>query len=269
MTCAHSISSPEQGGGCSPISSSAITPSAPSSGIPTAARSCANDATKDGSPACMCTRETFGCSIHPSGRDEWIAFMRDSLARILAPLVEARESMEKTADFTAKSCECMTWFDRATSSWRTPQQSLLEGLDRYSETWPRAGFMRDGRCWPLRTWVRPVSVSGGGALHHVPSAKANDAEKRGRIAADPRNGLAAWVLHAKIPSAKARDWRASGGSRRNSPDLPTVIGGAMNPDWEEWLQGFPIGYTASKHWETRKSRSRPRRRGGCSEGHSA
>ena len=35
--------------------------------------------------------------------------------------------------------------------------------------------------------------------------------------------------------------------RRNSPNLPWVVsqgdGGKLNPDWDEWLMGLPIGWT--------------------------
>lgn len=34
--------------------------------------------------------------------------------------------------------------DRATSSWKTSQHCLLEGLTSFSETWPRSGTMRGG-----------------------------------------------------------------------------------------------------------------------------
>ena len=42
-------------------------------------------------------------------------------------------------------------WDRATSSWRTPQCSLVEGLDEFSETWPKWGSMRSGACWARTT----------------------------------------------------------------------------------------------------------------------
>jgi hypothetical protein len=33
-------------------------------------------------------------------------------------------------------------------------------------------------------------------------------------------------------------------------------GGRLNPQWVEHLMGFPIGFTDSKDWVTRKSRSK-------------
>jgi len=37
-------------------------------------------------------------------------------------------------------------------------------------------------------------------------------------------------------------------------DLATAIGGQLNPDWVEWLMGYPLGWTACAAWETRSSR---------------
>lgn len=67
-----------------PISSLDTPPSSPSSGTPTAAGRSAPGPRMGGSRTCMCTKVTPGCSIHPTGRDEWISSMRASLARILA-----------------------------------------------------------------------------------------------------------------------------------------------------------------------------------------
>lgn len=48
--------------------------------------------------------------------------------------------------------------------------------------------------------------------------------------------------------------------REGSPGLPNILDGKLNPDWVEWLMGFPTGWTAisgesaSKLWATRSSR---------------
>src|SRR5688572_19824313 len=38
-------------------------------------------------------------------------------------------------------------FDPDTLSWRTSQRCLLGGWIEFSETWPRSGSMRNGRCF--------------------------------------------------------------------------------------------------------------------------
>ena len=44
-------------------------------------------------------------------------------------------------------------------------------------------------------------------------------------------------------------------------------GGQLNPEFVEWLMGFPIGHTASKPSATPKSRSKQRSRGDSWEAH--
>ena len=49
--------------------------------------------------------------------------------------------------------------------------------------------------------------------------------------------------------------------------LQTQVGGQLNPDWVEWLMGWPIGWTASKPLATgrfrqwQSSHGKPCRRG--------
>jgi hypothetical protein len=62
-------------------------------------------------------------------------------------------------------------FDPVSSSWKTPQCSLVEGLDKFSETWPRWGTMRNGVCWARTTPERPTSESESGSW---PTPQAHD-----------------------------------------------------------------------------------------------
>nr|WP_255417864.1 hypothetical protein [Sulfuricurvum sp. IAE1] len=93
--------------------------------------------------------------------------------------------------------------------------------------------------------------------------KANDAEKRGKVSADKRNGIVGQVMNF-YPTPLARDWRGNlsqeallkrmdGSSRGvNLAEHLQRMGedGLLNPDWEEWLMGWPIGHTALKPLET-------------------
>lgn len=66
------------------------------------------------------------------------------------------------------------WFakyDRATSSWKTAQRSLVEDLELYSETWPKSGTMRNGVCWEQVTLERRITESESGYWVGTPTAE--------------------------------------------------------------------------------------------------
>lgn len=73
-----------------------------------------------------------------------------------------------------------------------------------------------------------------------------------------------------FPTQSSNDWKGSarGGQRRGQltdPDMGAIpAGGKLSPVWVEWLMGWPLGWTASKHSATAKSRSRRPSHGGCS-----
>jgi len=58
----------------------------------------------------------------------------------------------------------------------------------------------------------------------------------------------------KFPTPLTRDWKSGTGADHgaHSPPLSSVVGGQLNPDWTEWLMGWPIGWTDLKPLETDK-----------------
>jgi hypothetical protein len=72
-------------------------------------------------------------------------------------------------------------------------------------------------------------------------------------------------------SAQVKQWPtptstlASEGGRDGGENLRTAVGGNLNPLWVEWLMGWPIGHTESKHWATAKSRCARQQRGSSSK----
>jgi hypothetical protein len=128
---------------------------------------------------------------------------------------------------------CFAWFDRAGCSWKTPQCSLFGGLAEFSEAWPDSGLMRLGRCMPLPTWVRRTRADVSGLLA-TPTATANQ--------------LAPSML-ARWPSCRAL---LMTGERGEAP--LELGGGLLNPRWQEWLMGWPIGWTSSGPLETDRFR---------------
>jgi hypothetical protein len=79
-----------------------------------------------------------------------------SPARTSAPLESKQELMQRDPAYGQKSSGLLATYDRASSSWKTSQTSLLAlpssqglGLEEFSETWPRSGSMRNGIAFRL------------------------------------------------------------------------------------------------------------------------
>ena len=68
---------------------------------------------------------------------------------------------------------------------------------------------------------------------------------------DKHPNLETVVARTMWPTPKARDWKdgtSEGTKGRHSPDLGKVVGqsktsGSLNPQWVEWLMGYPEGWT--------------------------
>ena len=254
------------------------TPSSPSSGTPTLAPSCESGPQTVGSPACMCTKETCECSIHPPGRAEWIASMRDSLVRTLAPLAKAQASATEPDLVCGERLSA--WpvsFDRDSSCWRTAQESLIAESMSYSGTWPRSGTMLDGVCWALPMSEPRTSDIGGGVW---PTPTKTDASERGYQTSsgyghkycNPTLAGAARIF----PMPCATDWKTPyrGDALRAQLALrakplrdaiSAPVGTKLNPQWVAWLMGWPIMWTRLHASATAKSRSARQLRGVCSE----
>jgi hypothetical protein len=116
-------------------------------------------------------------------------------------------------------------YDHVTSSWRTcldwrPEDSGLL-LDRL----PRSGLTRTGTLF-----LRPRSVP--------------------RIS---ENASSWW------PTPTVSDGMGGPGSsgRQGGENLRTRVGGQLNPEWIEWLMGFPPGHTVLEPSEMPSSRKSP------------
>lgn len=68
----------------------------------------------------------------------------------------------------------------------------------------------------------------------------------------------------KFATPNQRDWKDSGSTQgnRKSPNLGTQVGGQLNPNWVEWLMGWPIGWTDLEPLETDKFQKWQQQHGG-------
>ena len=169
-----------------------------------------------------------------------------SRARTLALLESSAAWVKEPAPASGpRSSDLLASYDRNTSSWRTSQHCLLaqvngeaDGLAEFSETWPSAGMMRNGKTFRLRPWAFPTCESAHG-LWPTPNKS---------------NGFAPFSL-ATMQRKERGETRPSGCKmgfdlKWDRRCLPYLERGWINPVISEWLMGFPIGHTALPPAET-------------------
>lgn len=150
-----------------------------------------------------------------------------SRVRTLAMREPGRGLMARVAAFGPKCAGWLASFDPSSFSWRTSQLSLTEigglGLAVFSETWPRSGLMRSGIAYQLPQLAPLTSGIGSGSW---PTPRKT--MRRG------------WIAYLR-PNA-----------RGNLEEVLGAMGerGPINPEWTEWLMGFPIGWSEIKRSET-------------------
>jgi len=174
----------------------------------------------------------------------------------------------------------LTKYDPQESLWKTHQCLLLGGLESFSETWPKWGIMQSGECWGLSMSEHLTSVRGSGYLLPTPdasergpckvfnpSAKSQSGRTLQTLAAcDPRGQM--WPTIARkealknFPTPTATDGRRGvetpeKKAQRNQTgvtlnDALQAPGGQLNPNWVEWLMGWPVGWTDLKPLGTDK-----------------
>lgn len=211
------------------------------------------------------------------GEVESMSFAEGSRVRT-SPLPErGLGSTESDPGFGPKCVESLARYDRASRSWRTRQRSLFmtpscnaaEGLIEFSETWPSWGTTVAGELFLLQTPSILVELRHlitceieSGSTQRLPTAYGFS--KDGKSNGPSGNELGRAVnrtLRVPTPCAtdgrkwnrKTRQQRKDQGSSvrlcnmESEPGVP--IGGSLNPDWVEWLMGWPIGWTDSRPLE--------------------
>jgi hypothetical protein len=363
----NSHSSPEPVEASSEVRSSDGAPSAPSS-----LTSMHGACWSPGKMTAPSSRSRYGMTYAPlteaHGEDVLTSFLAGFPARTSASPVAVQASTARSPGCGEKWPGSFAKYSPDSSSWRTPQLSLLGGWDEYSETWPRWGSMRNGECWERETPELHIGGTGSGYLLPTPSASSygsNQGGSSGRVGpvryslqsmaskglwATPtvkgnynRKGLSkssgdglatqvaevtggvkirqtgqsgfcvgsrviardesGWpnfvewwsgiiyyingdmvdvthdntgetypypretVIPLSLPTPTANDAKNTGSAsrlRRHTVPLDGEARGPLNPEWVEWLMGWPIGWTDSKPLATARFRRWLRSHGVCS-----
>ena len=188
---------------------------------------------------------------------------------LAAFLVRTSVLQEEEQDLTEKVPQCgITWrgwsakFDPNSYLWKTAQCSFIEESGESLETFPASGMTRNGLLWEQTRSVRPTKgierglwrtpdTGGGGTsglLKNGQNHRKNGQPIQIRLA-DQVNNPRLW------PTPVARMYKDGGSPAeyaRNEIPLAAQVGGPLNPEWVEWLMGWPLGWTDLKPLATAK-----------------
>ncbi len=203
-------------------------------------------------------------SMEHLGKEELTSFAEDFLAKTFPQLEKELESRANALGFGERWPGWLAKYDQDLSLWKTPQCSLLEDYIEFSETWPKWGMMRDGVCWELTTqvlrtegresgyWPTPRSRDWKDG-DSVPPSRVNNpglATLGQQIAMDkqsyPTPGTTG-MSNGSGNCEKANKLHETGQiSEEERKSMRAENGGQLNPDWVEWLMGWPIGWTKTE-----------------------
>ena len=166
---------------------------------------------------------------------------------------------ERVADYGQSAPVLLGSFDPNTPSLKTSQTCLMEngelGLSEFSGTFPRSGMMRSGTVYQLPNLARTITEIGSGLLPtRAASTVGTSPNWQPFRPSGHRAQLTLQQYVRMFPTPKASDYKSVTSNieyhrRRTDMDLPCRVAtlendtSPMNPEWVEWLMGFPIGHT--------------------------
>lgn len=124
------------------------------------------------------------------------------------------------------------WYDPDTGSWRTWQQSLIEGWEPFLGPWPAAGMMRNGIAWERQPLAHPTIAPAHTFLPTIPAVEGKGASRSRYIGS----------LNTKVGKMSE--------ALRTCEQDPAYL----NPLFGEVVMGLPKGFT-DLATETRRASS--------------
>ena len=198
------------------------------------------------------------------GSDESMLCAADFPVRTSASQERAPALLASEADYGSSLPESLARFDRDSSSWRTSQHCLIEGMARFSETWPRSGMTRSGTAYRLPQLARLTAGIESGSLAPTPTAgDSSGSGSRNTPGSKAHAGvsLTDWArgdggTGRMLPTPRASEWKGTGplGSKSHlhrvsrgylDATMQELSGttGRLAPPFVEWMMGFPQGWT--------------------------
>ena len=143
--------------------------------------------------------------------------------------------------------ELLVKFDQSSAWWKTAHCLWDEVLPESSVTLPKWGMMRDGECWEREMPEHLTSATGSGLLA-TPTATANQLSPSMMKHPGCRKW---WPTPCAVQGHNVGTMLEWGGSQNwGRKEMPELARGSLNPNWVEWLMGWPIGWTDLSALET-------------------
>jgi hypothetical protein len=143
---------------------------------------------------------------------------------------------------------------------RTSRPFAIEDWTKFSAAYLRSGTTQNGTVYPLQP-LAPLTVETESGLWPTPTANPSNACSldAGLKEAERLHPQGRWTLWSQVaaqevygrrmwptPDASPHKYRLQGNTQQ-SKSLNAIHGGKLNPQWVEWLMGFPIGWTDLRH----------------------
>ena len=149
-------------------------------------------------------------------------FAEDSPAKTLASQEKEQDLQESVADCGLNSTDLLKNSSRRMSLQKTLQPFVLEDWIKCLGHSMRSGMMRNGIVYPLQP-LAPLTVETEYGLWPTPTLQDTP--------------------HKKMVLTSTGRRLSKNGKSSHSLNLADKVGGQLNPQWVEWLMGFPIGHT--------------------------
>ncbi len=163
------------------------------------------------------------------------------------------KALESTANDQASGQKwrvLLAKFDRDSCLWKTAQCSSIEDSDECLATFPRWGMTRNGELYQQQIPALRTSASVSGLMAKTGrNPKTNSTPDA--VEFQPVETARKWPTpnaSDHIQRKTSKSWAAKGRTNfvLSNPEVTGVEGGRLNPQWVEWLMGWPLGWTDLK-----------------------
>lgn len=204
------------------------------------------------------------CSTSPSTSSS-----AGSLARTFRVQDAERAWQESEAAYFSRSCG---WPKKSSPNFCSLKMLLqLEQEDwiKWSGNFPPSGMIVDGECFPLSMWGHRTKEKDGSVWLTPRASESGEKSETFVKRTGDRGGHCFGSLSAQVkmwPTPMSSDWKQNGSPaelERNTPSLGAQIcrgTGQLNPQFVEWLMGFPIEWTVLSAWAMPSCRSKREKR---------